>query len=187
VPEEGHWGSKMSTLQFTPVSKQNWQDLETLFESKGGPHNCWCMVWRNMSEGQRANKADKKASLKAYVDNGFPVGLLCYENSVPVAWCSIAPRESYRELSGYNSLTNVWSLVCFFIRKEYRQKGIARELIEQAILYAKNNGAKYVEAYPVDPESPSYRFMGFKPIFDNLGFDFKHMAGQRRYVMTIAV
>jgi hypothetical protein len=42
-----------------------------------------------------------------------------------------------------------------------------------------------VEAYPVDPESPSYRFMGFKPIFDKLGFEFKHKAGQRRYVMTI--
>jgi GNAT superfamily N-acetyltransferase len=78
-------------------------------------------------------------------------------------------------------------LVCFFIKKEFRQNGIAEELIKQAIKYAKGNGAKYVEAYPVDPESPSYRFMGFKPIFDKLGFEFKHKAGQRRYVMTIAI
>jgi GNAT superfamily N-acetyltransferase len=78
-------------------------------------------------------------------------------------------------------------LVCFFIKREYRQKGITTELIRNAILYAKANGAAYVEAYPVDPDSPSYRFMGFKPVFDHLGFDFKHKAGQRRYVMTIKV
>jgi len=178
----------MNNLQFIPVNRSNWPDLEKLFENRGGPHNCWCMVWRNMNEGtDRANKTDKKESLKAYVYNEFPVGLLCYENSQPIAWCSIAPRESYRELSGDNLLTNVWSLVCFFVKKEYRQRGITEELIKQAIMYAKRNGAKYVEAYPVDPESPSYRFMGFKPVFDKLGFDIKHKAGQRRYVMTIAI
>lgn len=178
----------MTELLYIPVDKSNWTDLEKLFECKGGPHNCWCMVWRNMNEGtDRANKVDKKASLKNYVDNQNPVGLLCYDHSEAIAWCSIAPRESYRELSGDNSLTNVWSLVCFFIKKEYRQKGITEELIKQAIKYAKVNGANYVEAYPVDPESPSYRFMGFRPIFDKLGFEFKHKAGQRRYVMTISI
>jgi GNAT superfamily N-acetyltransferase len=176
----------MTALRYTPVDKSNWTDLESLFECKGGPHNCWCMVWRNMNEGtDRANKADKKASLKNYVTNNNPVGLLCYDNTEPIAWCSIAPRESYRELSGDSSLTNVWSLVCFFVKREYRQKGMTEALIQQAINYAKDNGAKYVEAYPVDPESPSYRFMGFKPVFDKLGFEFVHKAGQRRYVMTL--
>jgi GNAT superfamily N-acetyltransferase len=178
----------MKELRYTPVDKSNWTDLEKLFESRGGPHNCWCMVWRNMNEGaDRANKADKKSSLENYVTAEKPVGLLCYHNSSEaIAWCSIAPRESSRELSGDTTLSNVWSLVCFFIKKEYRQKRITEELIKQAIKYAKDNGANYVEAYPVDPESPSYRFMGFKPIFDKVGFDFKHKAGQRRYVMAIS-
>jgi GNAT superfamily N-acetyltransferase len=135
----------------------------------------------------RTNKIDKKESLKQYVDNQTPVGLLCYNYSEPVAWCSIAPRESYRNLSGDDSIMNVWSLVCFFIKREYRHKGINEELIKQAIKYAKNNGAKYVEAYPVAPDSPSYRFMGFKPIFEKLGFKYKHMAGKRRHVMTLRI
>lgn len=124
--------------------------------------------------------------MENYVTTEKPIGLLCYHNSEAIAWCSIAPRESYRELSGDTTLSNVWSLVCFFIKKEYRQKGITEELIKQAIKYAKDHGANYVEAYPVDLQSPSYRFMGFKPIFDKVGFDFKHKAGQRRYVMTIS-
>jgi len=176
----------MTTFRFVPVNKLNWPDLERLFESKGGPHHCWCMVWRNMNTGtDRTNKADKKASLKSYVDHEFPVGLLCYDNSEPIAWCSIAPRESYRNLSGDISISDVWSLVCFFIKREYRQKGLSEEFIRESIKYAKDNGAKYIEAYPVDIESTSYRFMGFKPTFDKMGFDFRHKAGQRRYVMSL--
>ena len=178
----------MTAFHYRPVDESNWSDLEALFESKGGPHNCWCMVWRNMLEGtDRASKSDKKDALKQYVSAKKPVGLLCYDRSEAIAWCSIAPRESYRELSGDQSLPDVWSLVCFFIKRNYRQKGLSEVLLQQAILYAKDNGAKYVEAYPVDPDSPSYRFMGFKPVFDKMGFEFKHKAGQRRYVMTITL
>jgi hypothetical protein len=61
---------------------------------------------------------------------------------------------------------------------------VAEKLITAALAYAKDNNAKYVEAYPVDPDSPSYRFMGFKSMFANMGFELKHKAGQRRYVMV---
>jgi GNAT superfamily N-acetyltransferase len=170
---------------YRPVSAENWQDLEELFESRGGPHHCWCMVWRHMQEGtDRRNKADKKSSLKKYVDREIPIGLLCYIDDRPIAWCSIAPRRHYRNLQHKEDLQqDVWSLVCFFIRREFRGQGISRLLTEAALAYAKSQGAKYVEAYPVDPSSPSYRFMGFKPTFDKLGFACKGRAGQRRYVM----
>jgi len=175
----------MNQFIFKQVDESNWTDLETLFESKGGPHNCWCMVWRNMSENSnRTKKTDKKKSIIKYINNKIPIGLLCYNNNEAIGWCSIAPRESYRELSGDNTLENVWSLVCFFIKKEFRQKRLTEDLIKEATKFAKENGAKYLEAYPVDPESPSYRFMGFKPTFEKLDFEFKHKAGQRRYVMT---
>jgi GNAT superfamily N-acetyltransferase len=135
----------------------------------------------------RANKSDKKRSLKSYVENTFPIRLIGYADAEPVAWCSIAPRETYRELDGDRALADVWSLVCLFIKREYRRKGITEALIGAAIKYARDQGAKYIEAYPVDPDSPSYRFMGFKPVFDKMGFQFKHKAGQRRYVMTITL
>lgn len=107
-------------LTYKPVQKDNWSDLEKLFESKGGPDYCWCMVWREMEKGKSRNsKSDKKEVLKRYVDQNIPIGLLGYDNSEPVAWCSIAPRDSYRNLSGDSSLEDVWSLVCFFIKREY--------------------------------------------------------------------
>ena len=175
----------MEVLRYVAVDRSNWRDLEQLFENKGGPHNCWCMVWRNMVKGgDRSNKMDKKASLKSYVDNGLPIGLLCYRHSEPIAWCSVAPRNSYRELHGESTIQGVWSLVCFFIKKEYRETGIVQLLIHEAEKYAGKNGAQYLEAYPVDAGSPSYRFMGYKSTFEKLGFNFRHKVGKRRNVMV---
>jgi hypothetical protein len=32
---------------FREVSHENWPDFAGLFESRGGPKSCWCMVWRS--------------------------------------------------------------------------------------------------------------------------------------------
>ena len=79
---------------------------------------------------------------------------------------------------------NVWSIVCFYIKKEFRDKGLIDLLIKNAKKYAKKNGAKYLEAYPVDADSPSYRFMGFVKTFEKARFNFVKKAGTRRHVMT---
>jgi len=36
----------MSKLEFHEVDAARWRDFERLFESRGGPESCWCMVWR---------------------------------------------------------------------------------------------------------------------------------------------
>src|SRR5687767_5374795 len=119
---------------YKPVDAKTWKDLVTLFESKGGPHYCWCMVWRNMKDGtSRSSDTGKKASLKSYIARKIPVGLLGYSGKEAIAWCSIAPRESFRKLSGDDSLKDVWSLVCFYIKKEFRHQNIISSLIEAAL------------------------------------------------------
>ena len=44
-------------------------------------------------------------------------------------------------------------------------------------------GADAIEGYPVDPESPSYRFMGRRPMFLAAGFEDLGPAGKRRHAM----
>jgi len=118
---------------------------------------------------------------------GIPIGLLGYSDGEPVAWCSIAPRATYRNLGGLTSTSEspeeVWSLVCFFIRREFRGKGLTKRIIEAAVKHAAKHGAKVVEAYPVEPGSPSYRFMGYLPTFSAAGFHEVGRAGIRRRVM----
>ena len=172
-------------IKITPVDTTNWTDFETLFKSKGAPSYCWCMAWRmTKDELKKNNSTNRKKFIKQRVRSETPIGLLAYAEKEPIAWCSIAPRETYQRLDGDERLENVWSLVCFFIKKEFRDKGLIDFLIEKAKQYARTNGAKYLEAYPVETDSPSYRFMGFIKTFEKAGFNFVKKAGTRRHVMT---
>lgn len=175
-------------LVFRPVTAESWDDFVKLFESRGSPHYCWCMAWRsNENKKTIPGKVGKKASMKSRVGAGTPIGILGYHDGQPIAWCSIAPRESYRTLGGDETIRDVWSLACFFVQRPFRNKGVSSQLLKAAVNYARDNGAKYVEAYPVAPESQSYRFMGLVPAFAEAGFQFVKTAGSRRNVMTLSL
>jgi hypothetical protein len=141
----------MQNVAFHEVDAARWDDLERLFESRGGPKSCWCMVWR--AGVKTAKGPDRKAAMRRNVCEGIPIGLLGYSDGEPVAWCSIAPRTTYRNLGGPTSTSEspeeVWSLVCFFIRREFRGKGLTNRVIagldpaihplrKQSILFAKS-------------------------------------------------
>ena len=172
-------------IKTKPVDETTWDDFEKLFELKGSPHYCWCMVWRLTKDEQKRNStANRKKFIKKRVLSQTPIGLLAYIDDEPVAWCSVAPRETHQRLGGDESIDKVWSITCFFVRKEYREQGLVDQLIIHAQKYARKNGARYIEAYPVAPESPSYRFMGFTKTFKKANFKFVKKAGTRRNVMT---
>ena len=172
-------------LKVKPVDENTWSDFEALFQSRGAPSYCWCMAWRMTSTELKNNtSANRKKFIRKRVKNGTPIGLLAYVGEEPVAWCSVAPRETYRRLGGDEQLERVWTVACFFIKREFRDQGLVKFLIEEAKKNARRNGEKYLEAYPEDPDSPSYRHMGFKPTFEKANFSFVKKAGTRRNVMV---
>lgn len=182
------------TFGFRDVDHDNWDDLVRLFEARGGPKNCWCMAWRRKPpEAHKGTTAERKAKLKhalhARIEDGTPIGILCYCNGEPIAWCSIAPRHTYRSMRGVSEKNDqsdaVWSLVCFFIKREFRRQGLTEQLLHTAVSHARNRGAKTIEAYPVGPDSPSYRFMGLVGMFEKAGFHHIGRAGKWRYVMQL--
>lgn len=144
------------------------------------------MVWRRTSaEAKNNDGANRKRQMMARLDAGTFIGLLAYEGEKPVAWVSVAPRDSYRNLGGppEESGEVTWSIVCFFVPRKRRGQGMVYRLIAAAVNYSKDAGATVVEAYPVPPDAPSYRFMGFVPAFERSGFKSVGRAGIRRHVM----
>ncbi len=175
-------------LTFKPVEKSNWADFEALFEGPGGPKFCWCMVWRaTAAEGRGTSGPVRRQQMHRRVHDGVPVGLLAYAGDLPVAWVSIAPRDSYRRLNGPEAAPgdNIWSLACMFSGRKWRGQGIAHALIEAAAAEARRNKATILEAYPVAADAPSYRFMGFVPAFERAGFTEIGRIGTRRHVMRL--
>lgn len=149
------------------------------------------MAWRATPDDIRTapRGSDRKPLMRSRIATRTTVGLLGYLDDEPVAWVSVAPRDTYRDLGGpkAESGEDVWALACMFIHRKLRGQGHGIELIEAARAYAALRGGTVLEAYPVDPESPSYRFMGFVPAFERLGFAAIGKAGSRRHVMRLAL
>jgi GNAT superfamily N-acetyltransferase len=179
--------SILDNLVVHAVDKTRWQDFESLIEGKGAPKYCWCMTWRETpQEARHPDNARRKAAMAMRVQTGIPVGLLGYLDGKPVAWCSIAPRSNYRRLTkGQDTDEGVWSIVCFFILRSLRGQGITHLMIAAAVEYARSKGAKVVEAYPVEPDSPSYRFMGYISAFKAAGFHEVGRVGTRRFIYQL--
>jgi GNAT superfamily N-acetyltransferase len=156
--------SDLFTIQ--PLTPERWHELEQLFGERGGYANCWCMFWRvKRTEFEMLKGEGRKASLKRLVDNGEVPGLLLYVEGRPAGWCSIGPRENYQAMERSRSLKRidmqpVWSIVCFYVDKAYRKQGFMSKLVAAAVTYAKANGAKIVEAYPIDMQSVKLKGRG---------------------------
>ncbi len=177
-------------LMFKPVTQATRADFVAVFAGPGGPKYCWCMAWRATKEELKdTSSAAREKQMLSRVDAGVPVGLVGYAGGEPVAWVSIAPRDTYQRLGGPESQPgeSIWSLACMYMRRQLRRQGQARAMIEAAIDYAEDQGATVVEAYPVDPESPSYRFMGFVGSYEALGFVEVGRTGTRRHVVRLTL
>lgn len=185
---------KAAEFEVVEVGPGSWTHLETLFEGCGGPKYCWCMAWRRKpAEILSLRSAERNQALKAQlcgiVNSGVPVGLLMFRTGEPIGWCSVAPRRTYRPITKGRDKgvaeEDIWSIACFYLRRDFRGRGFSSFLLTSAIEMAWRHGASIIEAYPVHPESPSYRFMGIVPRFEQFGFRHVGMAGKRRHVMQL--
>ncbi|MER8715863.1 GNAT family N-acetyltransferase [Mesorhizobium sp. M1295] len=177
----------LSKVRFTEVTQSTRADFENLFEQPGGPKYCWCMAWRNLDRREHVENDEKKRAMMALIEAGTPVGIVAQIDGRTVAWCSVAPRETYRRLSRQqdDSEMGIWSIVCFYVPRALRGGGLASALLDAAIDHAVAKGARMIEAYPVDDASPSYSFMGFRGMFVARGFREIGIAGSRRHVMRL--
>ena len=125
---------------------------------RGACGGCWCMWWRLTRPEFEAGKGDgNKAAMKTIVDGGHVPGILAFDGDMPVGWCSVAPRKFFPRVLRSRTLKPVddrpvWSVVCFFVEKAHRRKGVALALLNAAAAHARAQGATILEGYPfVDP------------------------------------
>ena len=175
-------------LSFRPVTEETRADFEAVFSAPGGPKYCWCMAWRaTRAELREAKGPQRREQILGRIARGMPVGLVAYLEDEPIGWISVAPKSTFRGLGGPEPQPdeNIWSLTCMFVSRKHRGQGHAHAFIAGACDHARRSGASVLEAYPVMPDSASYRFMGFVPAFEKAGFTHVGPAGSRRHVMRL--
>lgn len=116
------------------------------------------MWWRQTRAEFEAKKGEQnKREFHSIVDDGQAPGLLAYVDGRPAGWCSVQPRDAFPRLDRSRLLKRVdeqpvWSVVCFFVAKPYRRRGLTVALLQAAVRHAVARGARVVEGYPVDPD-----------------------------------
>lgn len=155
------------------------------------------MWWRlPRSEFARQRGEDNRKALKAIVDSGKIPGILAYLDGQPVGWCAVAPRETFPALERSRTLKRVddqqvWSVVCFFVAKPFRHKGISTGLLKAAVEYVRKQGGKVVEGYPEDPKKgwkpDPFVFTGLVSAFRKAGFTEVVRRSETRPIMRYVI
>ena len=138
------------------------------------------MYWRSTHSEFMQHRGDaNKIAFKNVVDSGKVPGILAYAEDQPVGWCAVAKRDTFPRLERSRILKRiddepVWSVVCFFVEKAFRRKGVSAGLLRAAVDYVRKEGGKILEGYPVEPkkgETPDpFAFTGLASAFRKAGF-----------------
>lgn len=188
--------SKNSKLEFHPLTPERWRDFETLFGERGACGGCWCMWWRVARSQFNKQKGEKnKKAMKKLVDGGHTPGIIAYQNGQPIAWLSVAPRETFAVLERSKILKPVderpvWSVVCFFVAKEHRRGGLSVKLLKAAIDFVRERGGRVVEGYPVEPkkkQADAFVWTGLASAFLKAGFKEVERRSETRPIMRYEI
>lgn len=164
------------TMSCLPLTPDRFRDMETVFGVRGVARRCFCMHWRRPDGGYEDDR-DNRDRYQDVVADGPPPGLLGYVADEPVGWVQVGPRGDFPTLGrsrlfGPVDEADVWSINCFVVRAGKRRQGIGTGLLEAAIEYARSQGARIAEAYPVDGVRSSAvdYFTGTLGMFQGEGF-----------------
>jgi GNAT superfamily N-acetyltransferase len=193
-------------LTFVPANEASWEDLVAIFGTSDYPSQCLCQrfkvvgwIWRDSTQEQRM------ALLRAQTACGnssatATSGLVAYVDDEPAGWVAVEPRTAYPKLrtsrvpwTGRNEDKDdegVWAVTCFAVRKGYRGRGLTYHLARATIDFARERGARALEAYPMITQ-PGKEItwgevhIGARQVFEDAGFVEVSHPTPRRVVMRI--
>jgi GNAT superfamily N-acetyltransferase len=184
-------------LAFHPLVPERWSDLERLFGARGACGGCWCMWWRlPRAEFARRKGQGNRRTLRRIVDTGDVPGILAYAGDEPVGWCSVAPRDDFPVLEHSRTLKRVderpvWSVVCFFVARPFRRRGVSVRLLKAAADHVRRNGGELLEGYPVEPRTralpDAFAWTGLARAFRAAGFEEVARRSPSRPIMRLTV
>jgi ribosomal protein S18 acetylase RimI-like enzyme len=171
-------------LEILPLTPERLPDLAALFGQGGDPKWCWCASFRVRGlDFTTADPAENRRVLERAVDSnaveGRAPGLVAYRDGEAIGWVSVGPRDDYERLQHSRVLAPVddrptWAIVCFVVGRRARRQGVAEALLDAAVRYAAERGARLIEGYPVDtgggriPSANAY--MGTLGMYERAGF-----------------
>lgn len=193
-------------LDVVPANQADCTELSAIFGDRGTAADCQCQRYRlargesfgRMPVAERAHRLHEQTNC-ADPDAPQTSGLVARLEGVPVAWCAVAPRSSYEGLVRNSNQTawrgrsqdradeSVWAITCLFVRTGARGRGIARALAAAAVGFARDRGARALEAYPITVPNATWgeEHPGPLSVYEAAGFEIVHRPSKRRAVVRV--
>lgn len=177
--------SDLQQAEVRPLSFALWPALEELFGPQGACYGCWCTYFRLPPARRRVGTREtNRAHLMNRVEAGPPPGLIAFDDDVPVGWMQIGPRADVPEWNNPRRVSAPldgeavadpanWAISCFFVRSKARGRGLSHRLVAAGIRFARENGARVLDACPIDEAKQSKSvglFVGSTRVFEAAGF-----------------
>ena len=198
-------------LTIVPANRASWADLRAIF---GTTEQGKCACQRFKSKGWFWAEATDEARRQMLRDQAncddaeatSTTGLVAFLHepdgtAVPVGWVAVEPRTEYARILSLRRTwagrgtedkddDSVWSVTCFVVRQGYRKRGITYALAAATIPYAKGNGARAVEGYPMITQPGKEvtwgeLHVGARQVFEEAGFTEVSHPTPRRVVMRV--
>ena len=195
-----------TAIRVVPANEASWEELQAVFGERGSPARCQCQWFRTAPRDWRAlGVEDRTWRLHEETNCGDPAaeetsGLVAYLGDEPVGWCAVAPRSVYVHLRGGRVVwagrdedpadESVWAVTCFVTRTGFRRRGVSRALAAATVDYARERGARALEAYPMivkpgEDVTWGELYVGSRGIFAAAGFAEISRPTVRRVVMRV--
>jgi GNAT superfamily N-acetyltransferase len=193
-------------LTIIPANEAAWEAIGAIFGTADYPGRCRCQalkvrgwMWRNCTQDERVTTQQEQTAC------GEPIasttsGLVAYVDDDPAGWVAVEPRTAYPKLrttripwrgrDENNDDDGVWAVTCLVVRKGYRGRGLTYPLASATIDFARQRGARAVEAYPMITQ-PGKEItwgelhVGARRVFSDAGFTEVSRPTLRRVVMRI--
>jgi GNAT superfamily N-acetyltransferase len=189
-------------IRFEPLTPALWPAFEVLFGPSGACYGCWCTYFRLPPKlRQEFSSDEKRKTMRERVEAGPPPGILALREDGAVGWIQIGPRSDVTQWNNPGRSSSplydgpaddpaVWAVSCFFFASKERGKGLSHLLLSAGIEYAREHGARFLEASPMDRAKQSKSiglFVGSTSVFQKAGFATMITRKEGRPLMRLVV
>jgi GNAT superfamily N-acetyltransferase len=167
------------TIEVRPAT--DFDDVATMLGPKRPDATvCWCLSYRLMSstENRALLGPARGARVEQLVRQNPPPGVLAYDGDDVVGWAAVHRRADTsfarnRKIPHVDDL-DVWTVWCIRVRPGHRRRGISHHLLAGAVEFARSNGARAIEGYPLDNDGATIdttmAYVGTMRLFEQAGF-----------------
>jgi GNAT superfamily N-acetyltransferase len=195
----------VTALRVVGANEVSWEDLQSVFGSRGAASRCQCQRYklRPREAFARFPVEERAHRLRLQTACGDPgatstSGLVAFLGDRPAGWCAVEPRAAYGGLVRVARVPwegrredkadgTVWAVTCLFTRAGYRRRGVSSALARAAVGFARERGARALEAYPMTTTKalPEELHPGIESVFARAGLTVITRPTPRRAVMRI--